>query len=140
MSTKNKRRENLVYQDRFEATIIFTDNSHTWLELENVEIKIKDTKSLKLSVIEKWNTPFNFSEFQYLILDLFTSTGEIKVRKIFKILFHSYTQHYTISSSTPSILDLEFEILNFEVQQDENLQTIESLIREFKINNITDLF
>ena len=136
-----------VTNDRFTVTQVFETSEYETIEVESVEISIDEKnceKVIKIKILETYFTTFQFDDIRHLIVDIISFTGEIKVRKIFDVKFVSYKQIYDKNKTYAmigafSMIEVDFDISNFEVYQDDDLQTIESLIRHFKIRKITDI-
>lgn len=131
----------LVYNNRYSAIFIYSDNSYEYLNTELIDIDIDEKNSdrkINLKIVETFDTPFNFGDVECVVIDLFNSTGEIKVRKIFDVEFNLYHQRYGSAKDELSIIDIFFEVKNMQILQDTDLVNLEAFIRDRKINKIIE--
>lgn len=129
------------FNEKFVVTAVYKDGDYEYIEPETVEIKINKKifeEIVQIKILENLVTSFNFDDIVMLIVDIIAFNGDIKVRKTLTVDFVSYHQVYDISKSH-STISIDFEISNLEIYQDENLQTLDSLIRDHKIRSITDI-
>lgn len=129
------------FNEKFVVTAVYKDGDYEYIEPETVEIKINKKifeEIVQIKILENLVTSFNFDDIVMLIIDIIAFNGDIKVRKTLTVDFVSYHQVYDISKSH-STISIDFEISNLEIYQDENLQTLDSLIRDHKIRSITDI-
>ncbi len=134
---------NLVYNNRYTVALVYCDNTYEYFNTELIDIDIdekNDDRKIKLKVVETFETPYNFNDVECVIIDLFNSTGEIKVRKVFDVNFIIYHQRYSIESNKDelSIIDINFEVKNIQIFQDSDLINFEAFIRDRKINKIIE--
>ena len=134
-----------VYKNRFATVFIYTDDYYEYLNTEMVDIGMNeknDDKKMLLDVSETTDTPHNFKDIDSIIIDIHSHTGDIKVRKIFEVEFVSYHQVYGSTDGKwkdeISKISLEFDIKNMDVQQDTDLQTLESYIRDRKLRKLIE--
>lgn len=129
------------FNEKFAVTAVYNNGDYEYIEPETVEIKINkkvSEKIVQIKILENLVTSFNFDDIVMLIIDIIAFNGDIKVRKTLTVDFVSYHQVYDIFKSH-STISIDFEISNLEIYQDDDLMTLESLIRNYKINNITDI-
>jgi len=129
------------FNEKFVVTAVYKDGEYEYIEPETVEIKINKKLSeeiIQIKILENLVTSFNFDDIIFIIIDIIAFNGDIKVRKTMTVNFVSYHQIYDIFKSH-STITIDFEISNLEIYQDEDLQTLDSLIRDFKIRKITDI-
>lgn len=129
------------FNEKFVVTAVYKDGEYEYIEPETVEIKINKKLSeeiIQIKILENLVTSFNFDDIIFIIIDIIAFNGNIKVRKTMTVNFVSYHQIYDIFKSH-STITIDFEISNLEIYQDEDLQTLDSLIRDFKIRKITDI-
>jgi hypothetical protein len=132
-----------VYKNRFATVFIYTDDYYEYLNTEMVDIDMNEKtgeKKMLIDISEATDTPHNFKDIDSIIIDIHSQSGDIKVRKIFEVEFVSYHQKYGSTDGKwkdeISTISLLFDINKMEVQQFKNLQTLESFIRDRKINKI----
>jgi len=132
-----------VYKNRFATVFIYTDDYYEYLNTEMVDIDMNEKtgeKKMLIDISEATDTPHNFKDIDSIIIDIHSQSGDIKVRKIFEVEFVSYHQKYGSTDGKwkdeISTISLLFDIKKMEVQQFKNLQTLESFIRDRKINKI----
>lgn len=129
------------FNEKFVVTAVYKDGDYEYIEPETVEIKINKKVSeeiVQIKILENLVMSFNFDDIVMLIIDIIAFNGDIKVRKTLTVDFVSYHQVYDISKSH-STISIDFEISNLEIHQDDDLLTLESLIRNYKIKNIIDI-
>jgi hypothetical protein len=129
------------FNEKFVVTAVYNNGNYEYIEPETVEIKINKKVSeeiFQMKILENLVTSFNFDDIVMLIIDIIAFNGDIKVRKTLTVDFVSYHQVYDILKSH-STITIDFEISNLEIYQDDDLLTLESLIRNYKIKNITDI-
>ena len=129
------------FNEKFVVTAVYNNGDYEHIEPETVEIKINkkvSEKIVQMKILENLVTSFNFDDIVMLIIDIIAFNGDIKVRKTLTVDFISYHQVYDIFKSH-STITIDFEISNLEIYQDDDLLTLESLIRNYKIKNITDI-
>ena len=129
------------FNEKFVVTAVYNNGDYEHIEPETVEIKINKKVSeeiVQMKILENLVTSFNFDDIVMLIIDIIGFNGDIKVRKTLTVDFVSYHQVYDIFKSH-STITIDFEISNLEIYQDDDLLTLESLIRNYKIKNITDI-
>ena len=129
------------FNEKFVVTAVYNNGEYEYIEPETVEIKINKKLSeeiIQIKILENLVTSFNFDDIIFIIIDIIAFNGDIKVRKTITVNFVSYHQIYDIFKSH-STITIDFEISNLEIYQDEDLQTLDSLIRDFKIRKITDI-
>lgn len=129
------------FNEKFVVTAVYNDGLYEYIEPETVEIKINKKVSeeiVQIKILENLVTSFNFDDIVMLIIDIIAFNGDIKVRKTLTVDFVSYHQVYDIFKNH-STITIDFEISNMEIYQDEDLQTLDSLIRDYKIKSITDI-
>jgi len=134
-----------VYKNRFATVFIYTDDYYEYLNTEMVDIDMNEKtgeRKMALDLTESTDTPHNFKDIDSIIIDIHSTTGDIKVRKIFEVEFVSYRQQYGTTDGKwkdeLSKISLEFDIKNMDVQQDTDLQTLESYIRDRKLRKLLD--
>lgn len=134
------------FVDRFVVTQIFNDAGYENIDVESIEITIDEKKSykkVKLKILESFFTTFNYKDIDILIVDRVSFNGGVKNRKCLFVEFSDYKQIYDRNISINmagvfSIIEISFDIIDFEIYQDEDLPTIESFVRDYKIKKITD--
>jgi len=134
-----------VYKNRFATVFIYTDDFYEYLNTEMVDIDVNEKtgeRKILLDINEFSDTPHNFKDIDSIIIDIHSITGDIKVRKIFEVEFVSYHQQYGTTDGKwkdeLSKISLEFDIKNMDVQQDTDLQTLESYIRDRKLRKLLE--
>jgi hypothetical protein len=134
-----------VYKNRFATVFIYMDDYYEYLNTEMVDIDMNEKtneRKMLLDIAESTDTPHNFKDIDSIIVDIHSTTGDIKVRKIFEVEFVSYHQRYGSTDGKwkdeISKISLEFDIKNMDVQQDTDLQTLESYIRDRKLKKLIE--
>lgn len=134
-----------VYKNRFATVFIYTDYYYEYLNTEMVDIDMNEKtgdRKMLLDITESTDTPHNFKDIDSIIIDIHSPTGDIKVRKIFEVEFIAYRQRYGSTDGKwkdeISKISLEFDIKNMDVQQDTDLQTLESYIRDRKLKKLLE--
>ena len=134
-----------VYKNRFATVFIYTDDYYEYLNTEMVDIDMNEKtgdKKMLLDVGETTDTPHNFKDIDSIIIDIHSPTGDIKVRKLFEVGFIAYRQRYGTTDGKwkdeISKISLEFDIKSMDVQQDTDLQTLESYIRDRKLKKLIE--
>jgi hypothetical protein len=129
------------FNEKFVVIAVYNDGQYEYIEPETVEIKINkklSEKIIQIEILENLVTSFNFDDIVMLIIDIISFNGDVKTRKTLSVDFVSYHQIYDIYKNH-STISIDFEISNMEIYQDKDLQTIDSLIRDYKIKSITDI-
>jgi hypothetical protein len=134
-----------LYKNRFAIVFFYNDDYYEYpnAELADIDINEKtETKKISLNITELTDTPHNFKDIDSVIVDVHSKTSDIKVRKIFQVEFVSYRQTYGTTDGKwkdqPSIISLEFDIKNMNVEQGNDIQALESYVRDRKITKLIE--
>lgn len=128
-----------IYKDMLDLYFIFNDDTYERIDIVNVDIVINEKESSKLltmSIYEMSDTPFNFGDIESILIEHYSNSGNLLIRKDMSVKFNLCRQTYGYSKRDLSEILLEFEILNMDIQQDSDLQDMKSYIRDRKINKI----
>ena len=129
----------LIYSNAIDLFFVFNDDTYERIDIVNVNIVINEKENnrlLTMSIYEMSNTPFNFNDVESIILEHYSNSGNLLIRKDMSVKFNLCKQTYGYDKRDLSEILLEFEILNIEIQQDSDLQEMVSYIRDRKINKI----
>lgn len=134
------------FSNRFVVTQIYKDAAYEMVEVESFEIILDEKnleKTIKIKILESFSSTFNFKDIDMLIVDIVTFNNDIKNRKCLTVEFSNYKQVYDRQTAINmagvfSIIEVCFDIIDFEVYQDDDLPSIESFVRDYKIKKITD--
>lgn len=135
---KYKSVEDLVYKNRYEIYFIYDDGEIDIINTRNVNINIGEEKKLSVGIFEYYDTDYNFDDISNIIIDIFEATGEIKSRKVLKVKFDSFNLEYNTTKHEASILNVDFGILDFEIQQEGSIKAIKVIKRGIKIGKFID--
>ncbi len=128
-----------IYSNAIDLFFVFNDDTYERIDIVNVNIVINEKENnrvLTMSIYEMSNTPFNFNDVESIILEHYSNSGNLLIRKDMSVKFNLCKQTYGYDKRDLSEILLEFEILNIEIQQDSDLQEMVSYIRDRKINKI----
>jgi hypothetical protein len=131
----------LIKKKDFILTLIYKNYDKLVLQFDSVSIDIgfvQTENKLCLELAESTDTTYNFSEIGWVVIDLFIHEQLSVTRKIFKVEFCRYYQEYQRKNSNFATFTLEFFVNKFEVRQDDELDSIETLIRLIKLDQFLD--
>lgn len=118
---------------RDEITIVYNTLDYKKIYFKSFEINIDDTKQqLSIDTIDELIDFYNFEDIDFIIIDNHCF-NEIKLRKILNVRFLKYNES---SDGISSTIKLQFVINEFEIEQDESLQPIQSFIRHIKLRRL----
>ena len=133
-----------LYRNRFAALFVYNDNYYEYQNVILININIsmnnkKDDNELVVEVMEIYDMKYNFTDIEIVIIDMHSQTGDIKIRKVFDVVFKSFEQNIGTRDGNwrddISTISLYFEIDRFEILDN---MDIESYIRDRKINKIIE--
>jgi hypothetical protein len=131
----------LIKKKDFVLTLIYKNYDKLILQFDSVSLDlsyVQTDSKLSLELAETTDTSYNFADIGWVIVDLFIHEKLSVTRKIFQVNFSRYYQEYQRNNGEFASYILEFEVLKFEVRQDDEIDSIESLIRLIKLDQFLD--
>lgn len=121
-------------------TISFIYNNFEYREIQydGFEINMDEDskKSFKIITNCDFIDDYNFADLDTIIIDGIY-VDEIEIRKIIKVKFLKYREVFESKKNFSKIV-IKFKIIDFEIQQDNSIQSLFSLVRELKIDKLSD--
>ncbi len=131
----------LLKKKDFVLTLIYKNYEKLILQFDSVSIDlsfVQTDSKLSLELSESTDTSYNFADIGWVIVDLFIHEKLSVTRKIFQVQFSRYYQEYQRNNGEIANYILEFSVLKFEVRQDDEIDSIETLIRLLKLDQFLD--
>lgn len=131
-------RKNLKKKD-FEIHLIYKSFEKEKLLIDSVEIDLTPVESeskLRLELVETVESSYNFLDIGWIVVDIHIHEDIVVNRKIFEVEFTRFYQEYQRYNGEFSTFILEFTVKSFEFKQDIHMDSLESLIRIFKLDSL----
>lgn len=131
----------LLKKKDFVLTLIYKNYEKLILQFDSVSIDlsyVQTDSKLSVELSETTDTSYNFAYIGWVIVDLFIHEKLSVTRKIFQVQFSRYYQEYQRNNGDFANYILEFSVLKFEIRQDEEIDSIETLIRLLKLDQFLD--